>query len=181
MTGYIEAELDRRHPGLPLLRSDDPDDCPPCGGVEGIAAETVDRARSLPPAARRAGRRGVVVPRDAPAPRVRHRPVDHRSGPGRTASLPPARPAQRSARRGADRHVDLDASPTLDEVLAVRRGRMDRVADLRVVDAAGLPRQVASPNGGTVTVLNCLHVVLREEWSHDRYANRDLSVLEATW
>ena len=28
------------------------------------------------------------------------------------------------------RHFDLDARPTLDEVVAVRRERMDRVADL---------------------------------------------------
>ena len=78
--------------------------------------------------------------------------------------------------------LDLDAAPTLDEVLAVRRGRTARVADLiGSLDAADLRREVASPNGGTVTVLKCVHVVLREEWWHHQYANRDLSVLEATW
>jgi len=28
------------------------------------------------------------------------------------------------------------------------------------------------------TVLQCLHVVLKEEWQHHRYAVRDLAVLE---
>ena len=28
------------------------------------------------------------------------------------------------------------------------------------------------------TVLQCLHVVLKEEWQHHRYAVRDLTVLE---
>ena len=45
---------------------------------------------------------------------------------------------------------DLDAKPTLDEVLAMRRGRMARVAKLvKSIKADDLDRQVASPNGGT--------------------------------
>ena len=74
---------------------------------------------------------------------------------------------------------DLDARPTFDEVLAVRRGRMDRVAALpRAVDGAELNRLVPSPNGGKTRSRSCLHVVFREEWWHDQYANRDLAVLE---
>jgi len=74
---------------------------------------------------------------------------------------------------------DLEARPTLDEVMVIRRGRMDRVADyVRVIDDDELEREVTSPNGGPTTVLRCLHVVLREEWWHDQYANRDLAVLE---
>jgi hypothetical protein len=76
-------------------------------------------------------------------------------------------------------HFALDAKPTFDEVLAVRRERMDRVAELvKEIDADELRRQVASPNGGMVTVMSCLHVVFREEWWHDHYANRDLAILE---
>jgi hypothetical protein len=40
-----------------------------------------------------------------------------------------------------------------------------------------LRRTVASPNGGTTSVMSCIHVVLGEEWAHNRYANRDLEVL----
>ena len=56
---------------------------------------------------------------------------------------------------------------------------MDLVAGLvDQIDAEELDREVASPNGGIVTGRGCLHVVLREEWWHDRYANRDLTILE---
>jgi hypothetical protein len=80
-----------------------------------------------------------------------------------------------------DGMFDLDARPTVDEVLAVRRARMDRVADhIQTPDTDELRRVVPSPNGGTTTVLLCLDVVLREEWWHDQYANRDLSVLEGS-
>ena len=74
--------------------------------------------------------------------------------------------------------VDLDLRPTLDELVTVRAERMDRVRRvLADATAADLEREVPAPYGGTTTVRRCLHVVLREEWWHDRYANRDLSVL----
>jgi hypothetical protein len=73
---------------------------------------------------------------------------------------------------------DLDAQPTFDEVLAARRERMNRVAELvQGIDVYELDRQVPSPNGGTTTVRSCLHIVFREEWWHDQYANRDLAIL----
>ena len=73
---------------------------------------------------------------------------------------------------------DLDAKPTFDEVLAVRRERMDRVAEhIKGINADELNRRVPSPNGGTTAVMSCLHLVFREEWWHDQYANRDLAIL----
>lgn len=48
----------------------------------------------------------------------------------------------------------------------------------RGISADELNRQVASPNGGTTAVRSCLHVVFRDEWWHDQYANRDLAILE---
>jgi hypothetical protein len=48
------------------------------------------------------------------------------------------------------------------------------------VDDPGLRRTVASPNGGTTSVMGCIHVVLGEEWAHNRYANRDLDVLTSS-
>lgn len=57
---------------------------------------------------------------------------------------------------------------------------MDRVAQVvGQIDDPGLARVVRSPNGGTTTVLSCLHVVFREEWWHNQYAVRDLAWLEA--
>jgi hypothetical protein len=74
--------------------------------------------------------------------------------------------------------LDLDARPTLDEVLAVRAQRAGFV-DALVSDATdeSLARSVESPNGGTTTVGDCIRVVLFEEWWHHRYADRDLAVL----
>lgn len=80
--------------------------------------------------------------------------------------------------------LDPDADPSLDQVLAVRRERMDEVrAVITGVTAAELRRPcVPPPTPGRPrrerTVLQCLHVVLKEEWYHHRYAVRDLAALE---
>jgi hypothetical protein len=74
--------------------------------------------------------------------------------------------------------LDIDASPTVAEVMAVREDRRAKVAG--VVDGLTpdeLLRACANPNGGTTSVQTCLHVVLREEFAHNRYANRDLDLL----
>jgi hypothetical protein len=83
---------------------------------------------------------------------------------------------------GADENevaaLDIDARPSLDEVLDLRRERIARVAELlRVASPDDLRRTVASPNGGTTSVMSCIHIVLGEEWAHNRYAHRDLDVL----
>jgi hypothetical protein len=86
----------------------------------------------------------------------------------------------------APRHwgLDPDADPSLDQMLDLRRERMHEVRDVIAgakpkelgqicfpPDSPGHPRQ-------DHTVLHCLHVVLKEEWQHHRYAIRDLEVLE---
>jgi hypothetical protein len=74
--------------------------------------------------------------------------------------------------------LDLDARPTLDDVLEVRAERTGFV-DTLVRDATdeSLARVVDSPNGGTTTVGDCIRVVIFEEWWHHRYADRDLAIL----
>ena len=80
--------------------------------------------------------------------------------------------------------LDPDADPSLDEVLGVRRERMHEVREVIVgsrpkelerncvpPDSPGHPRK-------DHTVLECLHVILKEEWQHHRYAIRDLEMLE---
>jgi hypothetical protein len=79
--------------------------------------------------------------------------------------------------------LDPDANPSLSEVLQVRRGRMDAVRDaIATVTEGDLERVCvppATPGHPTEphSVLHCLHVILDEEWEHNRYANRDLAVL----
>jgi hypothetical protein len=80
--------------------------------------------------------------------------------------------------------IDPDADPSLDQVLELRRERMDEV---RQVIAGAKPEELErtcvppdSPGHPRRdrTVLQCLHVVLKEEWQHHRYAVRDLGLLE---
>lgn len=81
--------------------------------------------------------------------------------------------------------LDPDADPSLDQVLAVRGERMvevgDAVAHVTITDLARTCIPPTSPGHPSkeYTVLECLHVVLKEEWQHRRYAERDLAVLEA--
>jgi hypothetical protein len=80
--------------------------------------------------------------------------------------------------------LDPDADPSLDQVLDLRRERMDEVREMIAsTKAKGLERNCISPDspghpGKDHTVLQCLHVILKEEWQHHRYALRDLDVLE---
>ena len=80
---------------------------------------------------------------------------------------------------------DREARPSLDEVLALRRGRMDTVAQVidgltevsldsytREFEEQGWPKR-------SHQVRKCLRVVLNEEWEHRLYAERDLAVLQA--
>jgi hypothetical protein len=80
--------------------------------------------------------------------------------------------------------LDPDADPSLDQVLDLRRERADQVRDvIAAATAQELERTCVPPASPghprkAHTVLQCLHVVLKEEWQHHRYAVRDLAVLE---
>ena len=82
--------------------------------------------------------------------------------------------------------LDTSAEPSLDEILAVRRERMDEVRRTitaltpeeleRVCQPPPTPGHPTRPH----SVLECLHVILDEEWEHNRYAVRDLATLESS-
>ena len=80
--------------------------------------------------------------------------------------------------------IDPDADPSLDQVLDLRRERMEEVA--AVISGAteeGLKRNCIPPDSPghprkNHTALQCMHIILKEEWQHHRYAVRDLAVLE---
>ena len=80
--------------------------------------------------------------------------------------------------------LDPDADPSLDQVLALRWERMDEVREvIASTNAEELGRSCVPPDSPghprkDHTVLECLHVILKEEWQHHRYAVRDLQVLE---
>lgn len=69
--------------------------------------------------------------------------------------------------------IDVNASPTWAEVVAVREDRVATVEHL-VEDLADA--DLARPCGEH-TLLDCIRTVLDEEWHHNWYANRDLDRL----
>jgi len=80
---------------------------------------------------------------------------------------------------------DLDARPSLDEVLALRADRMATVrqvlAGLTDEKLAGLTEPVMEPGypePGSFAVRRCLQAILNEEWEHRLYAERDFDALE---
>lgn len=180
VTEFVTTELHRRHPELQLLRAIDIDGLRAAWAViEQQAAATVERARALPEAALDesvdgewsylqtlrhlvfATDRWITGPVFADPHRFHPLGYPHDGAAGaETAGL------------------DVDARPSLDDVLAVRSERMARVAELvRTASPDDMTRTVDSPNGGTTTVMRCIHVVLDEEWAHNQYASRDLDVL----
>jgi hypothetical protein len=79
--------------------------------------------------------------------------------------------------------IDPAANPSLNEVLGVRRERMDQVKQtIAAVTPEELERVCVPPSApghpnAPHSVLRCLHVILDEEWEHNRYAVRDLERL----
>ncbi len=93
---------------------------------------------------------------------------------------PLGQPFTEFASDGYDLSVFSTEQPTYDEVLAARS---DRVGQVRAflgggVDLAGTAQHPWAADR-TVSVLRCLHVILKEEWDHLRFALRDLDVIAA--
>jgi hypothetical protein len=81
--------------------------------------------------------------------------------------------------------LDTSAEPNLAEVLPVRldhqqavRKALDGLTDGELVEVRTAPNEPGHPSGEH-SVLQCLHVLLNEEWEHHRYAVRDLDALQS--
>jgi hypothetical protein len=191
VTAYVEAELDRRSPERALARdAASPDDYRAAwDAIEAVWEATLDRARLLPEAklheqvdgewsfvetqrhllfASDAWLGSAVLEEEAP-----YDPLGFTAG-----GMPPAE----SAKLG----LTLEATPTLDEVLASRRARMttmrlavNALTETELDRVCG--RKPADPYPDQEYVVRrCLKVVLKEEAEHHRYAVRDLTTLETT-
>jgi hypothetical protein len=182
----IEAELNRRSPGRALLRSTDPNDLVQAWSMlDGIWQSTISRARQLPEPLlhERVNEEWSFVET------LRHLIMATDCWHGRMIQGDPhpyhawglVGPFLRDPESLG---LDLAASPSLDEVLVVRRERFAEVGDtIRSLSAINLDRLCIPPTTPghpqeRRTVLHCLHVILEEEWEHNRYANRDLDILE---
>jgi uncharacterized damage-inducible protein DinB len=71
--------------------------------------------------------------------------------------------------------LDGDATPTLDEVLEVRRERL-REVESAIIDCDDV--KLLEPTVELWPRLGVFQVVLVEEWAHHSFATRDLAVLE---
>lgn len=180
VAGYVQAELERRYPELGYLDSKDvPGLQRAWAKVQEIAAATLDTAQRLPPPMLDesvddeysylqtlrhlvfAADRWITGPVLGEADQFHPLGYPYDSAP----------PAERAP-------LDLDANPTLDDVLEIRAERTGFVDTLvREATDESLARVVDSPNGGTTTVGDCIRVVMLEEWWHHHYADRDLAVL----
>jgi hypothetical protein len=177
---FVKSELDKRYPERRMLSATDVEGLRAAWAmIEEQAHATVERARALPEPALDESVEGEFSFLQT----LRHLvfaidrwitgPVFGDPTPFHPLGYPPDDPED-----GRALGLDIDARPSVDEVLDVRRERVASVAELlRAASHNDLMRTVASPNGGTTSVMSCIHVVLREEWAHNRYANRDLDVL----
>jgi hypothetical protein len=181
----VEAELDRRHPERLALRPTDVEGaCKALDVVDAFWAPTIELVRSLPEEARHqrvAGEWSVVET-------LRHLLFVYDAWYGR-AVLGEGNPYHHlgltaSFLNAEDFGLDIDLRPDLDQVLTARKARQDQLrAHLATMDDQILGRPVSThgvagfPPEEERSPLDCLRVILDEEWSHHRFAVRDLAVL----
>ncbi|WP_305784490.1 DinB family protein [Symbioplanes lichenis] len=184
----VQAELDRREPQRKLLRATTPAGLREAWNVvEARWAATVARARTLDESLLHESvdgewsfietQRHLLYATDIWVRRV----LQGDPAPFHPLDLPYDEAADAP---GVPR--DRNVRPSLDEVLALRRDRMDGVR--QVLDGLTGDYLTSSttpvegpgwPPADSYPVLECLQTVLNEEWCHRDYAERDLGVLTA--
>jgi hypothetical protein len=178
----LEAELDRRHPERAALRARDADSMRAgWTGLQAMWAPTMERVAAMPADnvdisvdgewSFAETLRHLVFATDAWLGAIFGRPdAYHRIG------VPFGGWRERAA--GI---VDLDATPSYEEVLAVRAGRVGMVGDvLATMTDEQLDEQRDVPvfmNPRQFPVRQCLWIIMNEEWHHHRFAVRDLDAL----
>jgi len=187
VTGYVEAELDRRHPVRVLIRSHEPADLREAWRqLRADWAATVARLRATPGIERRSANDEWSAVQT-----LRHLVFVHdswfrRCVLGSTAACTPMGLASDFVPDREEQGLDLSADPGLDEVLAVRDAQAAELehwltsvtrevlaATAPVPDGDGWP-----PYARGKTVRQCLEVVLDEEWAHHGFCVRDLDLIE---
>src|SRR4051794_16553605 len=182
---FVEAELNRRFPGRADRHTGDPDGLRAAwAGLQGTWSATLERVSAMPSGA-------VDVSVDGEwsfAQTLRHlvHATDMWLGRAILQVEQPFHPIGQADAAAEDDDSDPSRSatvtPTYDEVLDVRAGRVAMVRDfLASVSPEVLASARPNPHEPTVheTVLSCLHTILDEEWEHHRYAVRDLEAIEA--
>jgi hypothetical protein len=187
VTSYVEAELDRRHPVRLLIRSADPADLREAfRQLRADWAATLGRLRGMPKGSenQRAGGEWSAVET------LRHLVFVHDSW-FRRCCLGSAEPftaiglASDFVPDQEEQGLDRAAIPGLDEVLAARGeqgAELERWLSAVTPDELSAPAPVPAGRGWPPyargkSVLECVHVVLNEEWAHHGFCVRDLDLL----
>jgi len=182
----VEAELDRRYPERVKLRATTPDGLREAwAAVESFWGETMARARGMSEAELHRSVDGEWSFVET----LRHliHVIDMWFARAVLLRPQPYHPIGVAASFVADPQalgLDVDATPTFDEVATVRAGRMAQVRDyLATVTQDELDRpRTPDPEPSDVTpeartATECLHVLLNEEWTHHQFAVRDLDII----
>jgi hypothetical protein len=183
---YVDVELNRRFPGRELRGATDPDGLRAAWtALQATWAATVDRVAAMPD-----GTVDVSVDGEwSFAQTLRHLVLatDMWLGRGILEREQPFHPLGLSdgsmeEEEGFDMSVFTTEPPSYAEVLDARADRVAMVRDyiggVTSEELAATHRNPHDPDH-TETTLDCLHVILEEEWEHHRYAVRDLDAIEA--
>jgi hypothetical protein len=184
VSGYVAAELDRRHPVRVLIRSDDPAELREAWGMlRADWATTLALLAAMPPGSehRRVDDEWSTVET------LRHLVFVHdswfrRCVLGSTAPFTAMGLGPDYVFDEGEQGLDRSAEPSLADVLAVRGEQAAEIeAWLATVSAADLQEPAPVPEGPGWppyargrTVAQCLRVVLNEEHEHRGFAVRDL-------
>jgi hypothetical protein len=182
---FVEAELNRRFPGRAARRAEDPDGLRAAwAALERAWSATLARAAAMP-----AGTVDLTVGGEwSFAQTLRHLVLATDLWLGRAIGQieQPFHPVgllhAGAEPNGFDMSVLTTVRPTYAEVLEARSGRVAMVRDFLATvtpDVLAAPRKNPHDPGRPETVRSCLHVILKEEWEHLRYAVRDLDAIEA--
>ncbi|MGL5819891.1 MAG: DinB family protein [Phycicoccus sp.] len=181
----VEAELDRRFSGRDQRRATDPAGLGSAwAAVERAWVAAIARATAMPP-----GTVDVSVDGEwSFAQTLRHLVMASDLW-LRQAVLGIDRPfhpfglvTTGAEEEGFDMSVFTTTEPTWAEVLDARASR---VAEVRGFIRDVTPEELAVPRTNpwapskSETTLSCLHVIVKEEWEHLRFALRDLDTIEA--
>lgn len=182
---FVDAELDRRFPGRSLRRAADPDGLRAAwSAVEHAWSAVLARVDTMP-----AGTVDVSVDGEwSFAQTLRHlvMATDTWLGRGVLRLEQPFHPLGQvddgTLSDGFDTSVLAPGAATYADVLEARSGRVAMVRDfLAGVTPEVLAAERPNPHEPRYpeTVLSCLHVILEEEWEHQRFAVRDLDAQAA--